>query len=118
MPPSRPASSRPQTSNSEYKQNLHKFFGQPLNGPQEDIKKNAEQFYNNSSVNIADKFINVSNPGTIHRIKKQIPIIDTVQFNQNLKKFCAAESLNNSRPCSSQSSYRFGLSRAEIGKPA
>ena len=122
LPPSRPSTSRPASyygGGPGFQKNLHKFYDQPVppNVQQEDIKISADKFYANSNPKIADKFLSVSNPNTIHRIKKDIPVINMAQFNQNIKSFCGVSSGNNSRPNSSQSSYKFALSRAEIAKP-
>lgn len=120
LPPSRPSTSRPSSHYAlGFQKSLYKFYDQslPPDLQQEEIKASAEKFYSNSSVKIADKFISVQNPNTIHRIKKQVPVVNMLQFNQNVKNFCGVDSDRNSRPYSSQGSYKFGLSRSEIAKP-
>jgi hypothetical protein len=115
---SRPASSRPSTSNflnnPGFQKNLYKFYELPLppSVQQEELNKNTENFYSNSSNKIGDKFISVYNPNTIHRPKKEFPMVEPAQFHQNIKNFCGL-----SRPASSSGSYKFNLSRADIGKP-
>ena len=113
-PTSRPQTSRPQTCKARqspsFRKNTEKFFDNPSHD-KEYFNKNAEKFFDNTQKYISDKFLNVQNPKTIYRIKNEKKIIEPNHFQENLKKFCGEE-----RPTSS-GSYRFKLSRGEIGKP-
>ncbi|OMJ92055.1 hypothetical protein SteCoe_5260 [Stentor coeruleus] len=123
LPPSRPKSSRPSTCrnthNTGFQRNAYKFYDEPLadSEMQDEFNKNTEKFFENPYAKLNDKFLSVANPHTIYRGKKEIKIVDSAQFTQNLKKFCGVSSKSCSRPSSSNSSYRFSLSRSEIGNP-
>lgn len=124
LQPSRPSTSKPVSTknlnNQDFQRNIYKFYNQALPPAemQEQLNKNAERFFANPTAKLTDKFLSVTNPNTIHRSRKEVPIVDATQFNQNLKNFCGVSSSGNSRPCSSNSNYRFSLPRSEIGKPA
>lgn len=110
-PPSRPQTSKPRTAS--FRKNVEKFFdvkGENLN---EGIEKNVERFFDNSNPKLEDKFLNVQNPNTIYRCKREVPVVEPLGFNENLKRFCGT---SDSRPWSS-GSYMFKLARGEIGKP-
>ncbi|OMJ84584.1 hypothetical protein SteCoe_14256 [Stentor coeruleus] len=123
LPPSRPSTSRPDTCknahNTSFQRNTYKFYDEPLTNIeiQEEFNRNTEKFFANPHVKLNDKFLSVTNPHTIYRSKKDIPIVNSVQFTQNLRNFCGVSSKSCSRPSSSNSYYRFSLSRSEIGNP-
>lgn len=123
LPPSRPSSSRPSTcrnaNNTSFQRNAYKFYDEPLASSemQEELNRNAEKFFANPHAKLNDKFLSVANPHTIYRGKKEVPIVDSAQFTQNLRNFCGVSSKSYSRPSSTNSYYHFSLSRSEIGNP-
>jgi hypothetical protein len=105
----RPQTSKPRKSAS-FRKNEEKFYDCSAED-QEYLLKNAEKFFDNAPRYLSDKFLNVQNPKTIHRMKKEVKVIEPAHFHENLKRFCG-----DNRPASS-GSYLFKLSRGEIARP-
>ena len=110
-PPSRPQSSKPRPAS--FRNNVEKFFSVKGEESNEGIERNVERFFDNSNPKLEDRFLNVQNPNTIYRCKRQVAVVEPLGFKENLNRFCGT---CDSRPWSS-GSYRFKLARGEIGKP-
>ena len=128
VPPSRPS------VNPELKSNLAKFYGasgySTPDAKKVEFENAASKFYASGGRSLDSKFMNVSNPYSIHRPKPNVATVDpeSLPYQKSLNQFY--DSSGKATPNTSQfgkaatkyqengnTDYQFGLSRNDLKSP-